>query len=221
MAGTGILICPTCCLRTMWRSKIQLITLHSTFSMDGSPCSPPRLLCHRSPYQIDFADYSAELVANLSDAWAVAHQNIKGAQMKQKTQYDKKSKPSPLKVDDRVMVHFPSTVREKAWKFAHPYFGPYRIIFLTPTNVDQLVKFSELISPTGKHYLLSIQTYNVPVIRRCPMRCGLGVVNVDVTDALRMDRRHLMQKGQEKIYHRLKNILGRLPVRDVEHRSKH
>ena len=90
----------------------------------------------RTPYQIDFADYSAELVANLSDAWAVAHQNIKGAQVKQKPQYDKKSKPSPLKVDDRVMVHFPSTVRGKAWKFARPYFGPYRIISLTPTNAE-------------------------------------------------------------------------------------
>ena len=90
----------------------------------------------RTPYQIDFDDYSAELVANLSDAWALAHQNIQGAQVKQKAQYDKKSKQSRVKVNDRVMVHFPGTVKGKAWKFARPYFGPYKVISLTSTNVE-------------------------------------------------------------------------------------
>ena len=90
----------------------------------------------RTPYQIDFEDYSAELVANLSDAWALAHQNIQGAQVKQKAQYDKKSKQSQVKVNDRVMVHFPGTVKGKAWKFARPYFGPYKVISLTSTNVE-------------------------------------------------------------------------------------
>ena len=34
------------------------------------------------------------------------------------------------------MVHFPSAVQGKAWKFACPYFGPYRVISLTPTNAE-------------------------------------------------------------------------------------
>ena len=38
------------------------------------------------------------------------------------------------------MVHFPSAAQGKAWKLARPYFGPYRIISLTPTNAEmQLV----------------------------------------------------------------------------------
>ena len=59
---------------------------------------------------------------------------------KQKRQYDNKSSVSKLKVNDRVMVHFPSAAQGKVWKLAQPYFGRYRIISLTPTNTEvQLV----------------------------------------------------------------------------------
>lgn len=45
-----------------------------------------------------------------------------------------------FRVNDRVMVHFPSALRGKAWKFARPYYGPYKILSLTPTNAEvQLV----------------------------------------------------------------------------------
>ena len=40
----------------------------------------------RSAYQLDFQDYGAELVAHLSDAWALARDNIKATQTKQKRQ---------------------------------------------------------------------------------------------------------------------------------------
>ena len=39
-------------------------------------------------------------MVHMSDAWALAHQNIKLAQVKQKTQYDKHSKETKLKVGD-------------------------------------------------------------------------------------------------------------------------
>ena len=90
----------------------------------------------RTPYQVEFSDYCSELVANLSDAWALAHQNIAKAQKKQKRQYDKRATPMKLKVGDRVMVHFPNQVKGKAWKLARPYFGPYKVLSLTPTNAE-------------------------------------------------------------------------------------
>ena len=90
----------------------------------------------RTPYQVDFSDYATELVANLSDAWAMAHQNIEKAQKKQKVQYDKGAAQPKVKVGDRVMVHFPNQVTGKAWKLARPYFGPYKVLTLTPTNVE-------------------------------------------------------------------------------------
>ena len=84
----------------------------------------------RTVYQIDFPDYCSELVAHLSDAWALAHQNIERAQNKQKMQYDKHSKTPKIKFGDRVMVYFPDQVKGKAWKLAWPYHGPYEVIAL-------------------------------------------------------------------------------------------
>ena len=68
------------------------------------------------------------MVANLSDAWALAHQNIEKAQRKQKTQYDKRSTKPKIKTGDRVMVLFPNEVKGKSWKLARPYFGPFTVI---------------------------------------------------------------------------------------------
>ena len=84
-----------------------------------------RALTHpRTKYQVNLEDYCDELVANLSDAWKMAHDNIKSAQKKQKQQYDKRSVESKLRVGDRVIVYFPRVVQGKAWKFARPYYGP-------------------------------------------------------------------------------------------------
>ena len=49
-----------------------------------------------TPYQLT-SDYWKELIAQLSDAWEVAHQNISIAQRKQKTRYDKRSKKGTIK----------------------------------------------------------------------------------------------------------------------------
>ena len=43
------------------------------------------------PFQVDISDYRTALIAQLSDAWETAHQNIHIAQHKQKQQHDKKS----------------------------------------------------------------------------------------------------------------------------------
>ena len=34
------------------------------------------------------------------------------------------------------MVHMPGQVQGKAWNFADPYFGPYEVVGLTPTNAE-------------------------------------------------------------------------------------
>ena len=89
-----------------------------------------------TPYQVDISDYRTELIAQLSDAWETAHQNIHVAQHKQKCQHDKKSRDVKLNVGDRVMVHMKGTVKGKAWKFSRPYHGPYRVITVTGTNAE-------------------------------------------------------------------------------------
>ena len=91
----------------------------------------------RTPYQVDISDYRSEMVANLSDAWAVAHSHIDKAQCQQKRQYDKKCRENvSWKIGDRAMVHMPGTVKGKAWKFARAFYGPYRVVALTSTNAE-------------------------------------------------------------------------------------
>ena len=72
----------------------------------------------------------------LSDAWQLAHENARTAQAKQKVQYDKKSVCQPLPVKDRIMIHRTGQVQGKAWKFSQPYFGPYEVVGITPTNAE-------------------------------------------------------------------------------------
>ena len=76
------------------------------------------------------------MTCNLSDAWAAAQENISVAQLNQKHHYDKHSKDSKLNVGDRVMVYMPQSVTGKAWKLARPFYGPYRVLSTTPTNVE-------------------------------------------------------------------------------------
>ena len=34
------------------------------------------------------------------------------------------------------MVHMPGQVQGKARKFTHPYFGPFEVVGITPTNAE-------------------------------------------------------------------------------------
>ena len=110
-------------------------------------------------YQIDFPDYCSKLVAHLSDAWALAHQNIKKAQSKQKKQYDKRSTGPKIKIGDQVMVYFPDQVKGKAWKLARPYHGPYKVLALTPTNAEVCL----IGSPQSNSMFVALDR-----IRTCP-----------------------------------------------------
>ena len=58
------------------------------------------------------------------------------AQNRQKKAYDRKAKDHHFQIVDRVMIHMPGTVTGKSWKLARPYHGPYRVLNVTPTNVE-------------------------------------------------------------------------------------
>ena len=85
---------------------------------------------------IDVDDYKTELVTSMSDAWKITQENIKVAQTKWKTRYDKRSKESKFSVGDRVMTYMPGAVQGKNWKLTRSFYGPYRILSLTPTNAE-------------------------------------------------------------------------------------
>ena len=89
-----------------------------------------------SPYLVDSDDYKEELTTSLTTAWTAAKACIKGAQDKQKRAYDKKAKDHQYKVRDCVMIHLPSAVTAKAWKLVRPYHGPFRVLSVTPSNIE-------------------------------------------------------------------------------------
>ena len=106
------------------------------FGRDPRQPTEKALSCPTNPYQVDLNDYKSELVQGLSDAWNVAKEHIQSAQSHQKTTYDRHAKQPGYKVGNRVMVHMPHEVTGKAAKLARPYFGPYQILSLIPTNVE-------------------------------------------------------------------------------------
>ena len=89
-----------------------------------------------SPYNVDPDDYKVELIASLTNAWKLAKEHIVKAQQSQKHYYDRKSKPTTLKVGDCVMVFMPAEVRGKNRKLVWPFHGPYRVLNLTLTNAE-------------------------------------------------------------------------------------
>ena len=67
----------------------------------------------RTAYMVDIDDYKTEFVTSLSEAWKIAQENIKVAQTKQKTQYDRRSKEPKYAIGDRVMTYMPSAVQAR------------------------------------------------------------------------------------------------------------
>ena len=123
-----------------YRATLQESTKESPFYLlygrDPRLPSECALAVPTTPYMVDLQDYRTELTTSLSDAWLAAQEHITRAQAKQKQQYDKHTKESPVKVGDRVMVHMPGSVKGKAWKLVRPFHGPYRVLSVTPTNAE-------------------------------------------------------------------------------------
>ena len=85
---------------------------------------------------LDLVSYKEELVTRLSQARILAKEHVKKAQWAQKRQYDKKSQAVPLRVGDRVFLHVPSTKQGKAYKFAKPFKGPFRVLEMFENGAD-------------------------------------------------------------------------------------
>ena len=83
----------------------------------------------------DLDTYKEEVAFKFSEAWKLAKDNIKIAQKCQKEQYDRKTRSPKFKVGDRVFVYMPAAKACKAYKFARPFYGPYRIIEQSQTGV--------------------------------------------------------------------------------------
>ena len=85
---------------------------------------------------LDVDNYIREISLRMSSAWKTAQAKIKEAQKKQKYQHDKKARDPRVFEGDRVFVYSPAERSGKAYKFAHPFKGPYRVLKLLPNGAE-------------------------------------------------------------------------------------
>ena len=123
-----------------YRSSVQASTQESPFFLlygrDPRLPTETALSGAVSPYVVDISDYQTELVRRMSTAWSVAKEQIENARQRQKKQYDRHAKDPKILIGDRVMVHMPGELQVKEHKLVHPFHGPYRVLKVTPNNVE-------------------------------------------------------------------------------------
>ena len=123
----------------VYRASTQESTKESPFYLmyGQDPCLPTPLemdnmsceeMDNMSCEEMDVDSYKREVSTNLSEAWKLAKNNNKKAQSNQKALYDRQTKSPQFSVGDRVFVNMPAAKACKAYKFARPFYGPYRII---------------------------------------------------------------------------------------------
>ena len=146
-----------------YRSSIQESAKESPFFLlyGRDPCLPTEetLSMSTSHQLLDLDDYKTELVTGLAEAWQLAQTNVRKAQQKQKKQHDRRAKGHEFRLGDQVFVYMPAAKRAKAYKFAKPFAGPYRIVDVYNNGAEvQLISRpqSESIRVAFNH------------IRRCP-----------------------------------------------------
>ena len=83
-----------------------------------------------------FDDYKSEMMQSLGEAWKLAQENIGKAQKSQKEQHDKKARDAKFSVGERVFVFMPAKKTGKAYKFAKPFEGPYRVLATYDNGAD-------------------------------------------------------------------------------------
>lgn len=146
-----------------YRASLQESTRESPFYLlYGRDARLPSALdiqaaTHREETNLD--SYKGELVEGLSQAWADARKNVEKAQKAQKTAYDTKAKEPNFRIGERVFVYMPQEKACKAYKFARPFHGPYRVAEVLDTGL--------LVRPVGHPEQESIRVA-VNRVRRCP-----------------------------------------------------
>ena len=95
-------------------------------------------------------------MSGLTEAWSMAQKQVQKAQKKQ---YDKNTKEPDLKVGERVFVYMPKEKATKAYKFARPFHGPFRVVEVLDAGV-----VVRLVDPwRGESIRVAVNR-----VRRCP-----------------------------------------------------
>ena len=82
---------------------------------------------------VDLSDFGQSLMTNLSEARELAQKSIQNSQKKQKQSMTKEPVLMFLE-QETVFPYKPAAKSGKAYKFARPYYGPYRTVEITTND---------------------------------------------------------------------------------------
>ena len=128
----------------------------------------------------DLKEYGLELHTKMAEAWELARQNICGAQKRQKTAYDRKSRELPFREGERVFLYKPAEKTGEARKFARPFHGPYRVLEMG-TNTAKICRVDR---PEEEPLLVSLDR-----LRRCPEEIGEGFWPPDARGSMKKKKK--------------------------------
>jgi len=126
-----------------YRTSIQTSTWESSFYLlhgwDPQLPTDKVLSVPEDRRMVDMRDYKTEMTYWFTEAWKVAQYKIHKAQKSQKENYDWSATPSKVHVGDQVF-YLSAEKTGKAYKFAHLYVGPYRVLDNNGANVKLISK---------------------------------------------------------------------------------
>ena len=149
-----------------YRASLQESTRESPFFLMYG--RDPRLpseetLSGRVRETLDVEDYRSELASGMAEAWELARANVQKAQKRQKRYHDRRATDSLFRVGERVFIYMPAEKQWKAYKFAKPYRGPFRVIALHDGGLE--------VKPVDKPQAQGMRVA-LNRVRRCPAEIG-------------------------------------------------
>ena len=81
-------------------------------------------------------DYQTVVTHRMSETWAVAQENVKKAQAKQKMYHDQRASAVDARLGDRVFVYMPALKSGPTHKLARPFKGPFRVVAVHPNGAE-------------------------------------------------------------------------------------
>ena len=142
--------------------------------------------------QVDLSSYKSEVSSSLTEAWKLAQERIKKAQTRQKKQHDKFVKNNNFSEGDVVFLYDPSLKSGKAYKFAKPFRGPYKLIHL----LDNGAEIQPVAKPRSKLIRVALNR-----LQQCPSEIS------NVTDAEPVHSQSTEVTNQTKLFYSVNNYI--------------
>ena len=133
-----------------------------------------------------------KIALRMSTAWRTAQAKIKEAQKKQKCQHDKKAKDPQVAEGDRVFVYSPTEKKGKAYKFARPFKGSYRVMKMLPNGAE----LSLIAEPTRPTIRVALNR-----LRHCPKEIPDSLAEQDMLQEPEEGEMDVEESASEGIMH--------------------